>query len=326
MTAKNLSRLESVDLRTIWASEPGDFTPWLAGTENIKLLGETIGMDLEVEAQERNVGPFRADILCQDTASQAWVLIENQLERTDHIHLGQLITYAAGLDAATIVWVAAKFTEEHRAALDWLNDITSDKFSFFGLEVELWRIGSSPAAPKFNLVSKPNDWTRSVTSAARNTGSLSDNQQLQLDYWSDFRELMLEKGGAVKPTKAHPWGFMDLSLGKSGIFLNAHIRLNPPVASVRVVVGTDESLAYFKLLERDKEQYEAQFGETLEWLENPGAKQKLIKIELSDADPANRDDWPRQHSWMHEKLNALHSTFSSVVKTLDPNDYVPEEK
>jgi len=135
MANNNLGRLEAVDLRNIWTSEAGEFTPWLAEENNLALLGETIGIELELEAQEKNVGPFRADILCKDTANGHWVLIENQLERTDHTHLGQLMTYAAGLKAVTIVWIAHHFTEEHRAALDWLNEITDDRFNFFGLEI-----------------------------------------------------------------------------------------------------------------------------------------------------------------------------------------------
>src|SRR6476646_1010509 len=120
-----LGRLARVELRQAWISEPGDFTPWLAQPENIVLLSEAIGIELEVESQERSVGPFRADILCRDTTDRHFVLIENQLERTDHTHLGQLLTYAAGLDAVSIVWIAARFTEEHRAALDWLNRATT---------------------------------------------------------------------------------------------------------------------------------------------------------------------------------------------------------
>ena len=157
----DLGRLERVDLRDVWQTEDQDFTPWLAQDENIGILGETLGMELEVEAQEKDVGPFRADILCRDANSpdhESWVLIENQLERTDHTHLGQLLTYAAGLRTVTIIWVAQRFTDEHRAALDWLNEITSERYQFFGLEVELWQIGESLAAPKFNIVSKPNEW------------------------------------------------------------------------------------------------------------------------------------------------------------------------
>ncbi len=153
-TTGALGRLERVELRQVWTGEAADFPPWLA--QNIAVLGDALNLELELEAQEQPVGPFRADILCKDTATGQWVLIENQLARTDHTHLGQLLTYAAGLDAVTVVWVAARFTDEHRAALDWLNAHTGEDIDFFGLEIELWRIGSSPIAPKFNVVSKPN--------------------------------------------------------------------------------------------------------------------------------------------------------------------------
>ena len=108
---KPLGLLSKVDLRSTWLREDTDFTPWLAQEISLAILGDAIGLDLVLEAQERDVGPFRADILCKDTASGNWVLIENQLEKTDHTHLGQLITYAAGLDAVTIVWISSKFTE-----------------------------------------------------------------------------------------------------------------------------------------------------------------------------------------------------------------------
>lgn len=192
-----LSRLKRVDLRAIWASELTDFTPWLAREENLAILAETLGIDLELEAQEKAVGPFRADILCKDIGTDAWVLIENQLERTDHTHLGQLLTYASGLSAVTVVWIASHFTEEHRSTLDWLNKITDESFRFFGLEIELWRIGDSPAAPKFNVVSKPNDWTHSVARAARaiDSAELSEVRATQLAYWTAFHAVLDLQGG-----------------------------------------------------------------------------------------------------------------------------------
>ncbi len=142
-----LGKLEKVDLRDTWPNEATNFTPWLAKQENLKLLGDNIGMDLEWIETEAHVGPFRADILCKDTSNDAFVLIENQLEPTDHIHLGQLMTYAAGLDTVHIIWVAKTFNDEHRAALDWLNRITMEGFHFFGVEIELWKIGESLPAP-----------------------------------------------------------------------------------------------------------------------------------------------------------------------------------
>lgn len=165
---ENLARLEPVvDLQTVWKNEAQDFTPWLAREENLALLGETIGMELEFEAQEKDVGPFRADLLCRDTVTNELVLIENQLERTNHTHLGQLVTYAAGLGARTIVWIADRFRDEHRAAMDWLNENTKEDINFFGLEVELWRIGNSAIAPRFNVISKPNTWTKRVEASKR---------------------------------------------------------------------------------------------------------------------------------------------------------------
>jgi len=186
MTDQALGTLARVDLRDIRTNEANDFTPWLARPENLAILGDTLGIELDLEAQERAVGPFRADVLCKDCGTGAWVLIENQLERTDHTHLGQLLTYASGLEAVTIVWIAAFFTDEHRATLDWLNRITDESFRFFALEVELWRIGESLAAPKFNVVSKPNDWSRSVARAARSIddSELSETRLMQRSYWS----------------------------------------------------------------------------------------------------------------------------------------------
>ena len=180
-----------MELRKVWESEASDFTPWLANEENVQILGDSIAVDLEVEAQEKDVGPFRADILCKDTGNGNWVLIENQLERTDHLHLGQLLTYAAGLQAVTVVWIAATFTEEHRATLDWLNEITDDRFRFFGLEIELWQIHDSPPAPKFNIVSKPNDWSRSVSQSAKRISdqAISEFQQTRLRYWSELKKV-----------------------------------------------------------------------------------------------------------------------------------------
>ena len=157
-----LVRLEPVDLRGVWSDEAKNFTPWLA--DNLDVLETTLEIGLELEGVEETVGRFKADIICKDTDDPAArrVLIENQLEQTDHNHLGQLLTYAAGLEAVTIIWIAKKFQEEHRAAIDWLNEITGKGIFFFGLEIELWRIEDSPPAPKFNIVSKPNDWSKSI--------------------------------------------------------------------------------------------------------------------------------------------------------------------
>ena len=146
-----------------------------------------MGLDLEVQAQEKKVGAFRADILCKELGSGVSVLIENQLERSDHGHLGQLLTYAGGLDAATIIWVAPEFCEEHRAALDWLNRINDERFNFFAVRVEVWSISSSLPAPRFTIVAAPNNWKRTVRMASREVeADRPESAQRRFDYWQTF--------------------------------------------------------------------------------------------------------------------------------------------
>ena len=154
-----LGRIASVDLRQAWPDEARNFTPWLADEDNLSLLGSVLGLQLEVEAVEKQVGPFSADILAKEIGSGHWVLIENQIEMTDHAHLGQILTYAAGLDVSTIIWVAREFREQHRAAIDYLNRITDEDHRFFGVKVELLKIGESAFAPSFSVVAKPNNWS-----------------------------------------------------------------------------------------------------------------------------------------------------------------------
>ena len=201
MKNDQLGRLERVELRDYWEREDIDFSTWLADEENIKLLGDTIGIELEVERQEATVGPFRADILCRNVSDSSFVVIENQLECTDHSHLGQLITYAAGLDAVTLIWIVRSFVEEHRAALDWLNKATDESVRFFGLEVELWRIGASKPAPHFNMVVKPNDWSKSVKGTVK--GEVSIKEQLQYRFWETFAETNAAAKSRFRASRPH---------------------------------------------------------------------------------------------------------------------------
>lgn len=308
-----LGRLLKVDLREIWLTEDRDFTPWLAREEHLQILGDTIGLELELEAQEKEVGPFRADILCKNTLDGSWVLIENQIERTDHRHLGQLLTYAAGLDAVTIVWIASKFTEEHRSAIDWLNKITDRNFSFFGLEVELWRINDSVPAPKFNIISQPNDWSSTVSRAARHIEDegLSGSQELQLKYWSHLSEY-LDQNSEIKLRSPGAKGWSDFSLGKT----NAILRLSISLQTGKLVAGAylykNMKEKYEQLYER-KDSIEASFGEPLEWENNPNKQTAVIKLEQS-ADIKNEIDWVEQHKWFKEKLEAFRLVFRPIVR------------
>ena len=278
-------------------------------------------MELELVAQEKNVGPFRADILCRNVDGGSWVLIENQLERTDHKHLGQLLTYAAGLQVVSICWVAASFTDEHRATLDWLNEITDDRFQFFGLEVELWRIGDSLAAPKFNVVSQPNSWSRAVTEIRSGSGGLTRKQNQQRAFWSQLMEQLKQDESPVRPKKPQPQGWMEFSIGRADFWLEATITAAKRRICVSLFMGGENATAYFKLLEQQREDIEAELTEPVEWRASPGRKSSSIRVCRTEIDPTQEQDWPRQLEWMATTLGRFHRTFSRRVTILDPSDW-----
>lgn len=322
----DLGRLEKIDLRDIWKTEAQDFTPWLSEEANMAVLSDTLGLDLEVEAQERNVGPFRADILCKDLGDNSWVLVENQLERTDHTHLGQLLTYASGLTAVTIVWIASRFTDEHRAALDWLNDITDDKFQFFGLEVELWRIGNSPAAPKFNIVSKPNQWSRAVGKASKRieSGSISDHKQLQLEYWTALNT-HLDNHAYLRLRKPYPQHWHNFSVGRSGFLLGALIHSREEYIAVELYIDGEDAKAHFHLLKDEREQIEEDIQQKLEWRELPSKRACRVLLRQFKVDFTNKGEWPQQHEWLQTNIEMFHKAFASRIKTLNAEDYIPTD-
>lgn len=320
MDTKNLGRLQKVNLREVWSSESSDFTPWLAEADNLKLLGETIGIEIECEAQEKEVGPFRADILCKDTATDNWVLIENQLERTDHTHLGQLLTYAAGLEAVTIVWIAERYTEEHRAALDWLNEKTEEGINFFGLEIELWRIGDSLVAPKFNVVSKPNDWTRTVREVA--VGELTDDKRIQLNFWTAYKNFV-EANSDISCAKPYPHSWMHHSVGRTGAHLTSVASMwnsvtnsfSLPELRVEFVLDGRSAKEEFAVLEAKKQDIERAIGLPLTWHNPPNTKQSRIYTRR-DGDIRNQELWPEQHKWLLQTLGTFHRAFRPLVKEL----------
>jgi Domain of unknown function (DUF4268) len=321
-----LGRLEKVELREVWGSEASHFTPWLATAENLAILGDTVDYDLEVEAQEKEVGPFRADVLCKDLRSGNWVLIENQLERTDHVHLGQLLVYASGLKAVTIVWVARTFTEEHRATLDWLNAITDDEFRFFGLEVELWRIANSPPAPKFNIVCKPNNWSRSVTNAAQRIESeeLSETKRTQLEFWTGFRQFLSDQKSTLRSPEPRPQHWANFSAGRSGFRFDAYALVRDSGIGVNLVIYSDQAKPFFKLLLTEKEKIEAELGRPLQWRELPGNKESQIYTGPQPADFSQRSKWPEYYAWLKDTLERFAAVFGPRIKNLRADDWIDD--
>lgn len=215
-----LSHIEKVELRKVWAHEAQDFTKWLAEEENLIALGEAIGIDLELIETESNVGSFSADIFAQEIGSGRKVVIENQLEDTNHDHLGKIITYAAGKEAELVVWIVAKARDEHKQAIEWLNQHTDVEFGFFLIEIELWKIDGSHPAPRFNIIERPNDWAKAVKASE----GYSETERMRLQYWQRYVELA-EKHVAFssvmrpqKPSKDH-WTTIHLGTSKYNVCL-----------------------------------------------------------------------------------------------------------
>lgn len=308
---KKLGRIESVDLRSVWLSESRDFTPWLAQDENLAELGKTLGIELELEAQEKEVGSFSADLLCKNTADDSWVVIENQIEKTDHKHLGQLLTYAAGLKAVTIVWVSAKFCDEHRATLDWLNQITADSISFFGIEVELWRIGESPAAPRFTIVSQPNDWEDNVRGVAAASEKSRPSEILRLKYWTALREHLIEKKSKLRPQKPGTNHWYSFGIGTSLAHLNALLIAKEDKVGVELCIVASNANAIFADLIDKQGEIESIIGAKLEWKEL--ADKKMSRIQLyRQVDPTNENDWSQQFDWLKLTLEKFDQAFRPI--------------
>jgi hypothetical protein len=310
-----LGRFNAVDLYDVWITEDRHFTPWLAEAKNLELLGEALGMELELEAQEKDVGPFRADLLCKNTAEEdSWVVIENQLEKTDHKHLGQLLTYGAGLHAKTVVWISARFRDEHRAAIDWLNRMANGSVRFFGIEIELWKIGESAAAPRFNVVSKPNDWEATVDNAKEAIAAEEGNrsQKLRLRYWAAFRDYLLEHQSTLRPQKPSQDHWYSFGIGTSRAHTSALLITRDNEIAVELRMHADDAKDIYRELYEKKDAIEAAIGEPLDWREMPDRKASRIVLFLS-ADGYNEESWPEQFAWLRAKLEAFDKVFRPLL-------------
>ena len=312
---QDLERLQPVAPREVWPDEARDFTPWLAKEENLAILGETLGMALETKEQEKSVGPFKADILCVNVDDGSDVLIENQLEETDHKHLGQLMTYAAGLHTAAIVWIAKKFTEKHRAAIDWLNEITGTKFHFFGIEIEVWRIGDSKPAPKFNIVAKPNDWSRSAARSVEQ-GGWTKSQKLYHEFWSFFcKYLQDNSSGRSRTPPAQHW--MDFAIGRSGMKLCGLLSSSDNRIGFCFQIEGENSKDFYDLLLPQKEEIEAELGFELKWDRLDDRQSVKLSVFRWDADLEDRSQWEEYCQWMKTHLDKLDGAFRPRVKDLN---------
>lgn len=287
-----LGKLEQItDLRSIWKHEANDFTPWLAKEENLSVLSDAIGIDLVLEEQESKVGDFSVDLLATEEGTGRKIIIENQLEETNHDHLGKIITYASGKDAEVIIWIVRKARDEHKKAIEWLNQHTDDSSAFFLIEIEVWKIGNSEPAPKFNVVERPNDWAK----AMKNVG-ITNTQSQQMQFWQYFVDSWdnnVEFAHAFRKRKAHPQNWYDISMGNSDFHLCMEIHFQKNDINAGLYIPDNKNI-YNKLLE-NRAEIEKTLDAAVEWRNAKKASRFLISKSIDINNPTN---WDEACNWL----------------------------
>ena len=310
-----LGQLTKIPLRQLWEHEERDFTPWLAKAENIAKLGASIGLELEVESVEKEVGPYSADILAKEIGSDRYVVIENQFGKTNHDHLGKLLTYGSGLNAGAIIWICETFTEEHEKALDWLNEHTTDELEFYGVAVELWQIDGSRPAVRFNVISRPNEAVR-IANVWKDSGELSDTRKLQLEFWTAFGQKLLKDKIVASTHKPRPRYWFNVPMGRAGVYLSNIASPSENRIGVRIYMQNMIARAALSQLKSQREQIEAELEGKLMWDPNPNARDKIISLSI-DADLSNREKWDEYLNWMVTKVRRFQEVFGPRIKKLD---------
>ena len=312
-----LGRLTRMRARDAWPHEAHHFTPWLL--QNAAELGEALGMDLELAEAEHSVGDFSLDLIGRDLATNELVIIENQLDRSDHSHLGQLLTYAGGTDAAHIVWIADEFRSEHRAALDWLNERTGQDTRFFAVEVSVVRIGDSPLAPLFDLVVQPNDWQKRVRSSSAQ-GAPSDRQEQYRRLWAQcIDELRVQAPGWTHQRAPGGANWMSLPTGTSNvIYALVYAREGPRVELYFSSNRADINEENFDRILARRAELEGAFGQSLEWQRLEGKKACRICTTTGLTLPDDDTSWETLVDWYVSSAVRLRDAIDSLggLKTL----------
>jgi len=307
---EGFGKLKLLDVRDKWPNEATDFNPWLAKDENLSELGSALGIDLEFEDTEVPIGPYSADILAKDAGTGRYVVIENQLGKTDHDHLGKSLTYASILNATVVVWIAGDFTEEHKKTLDWLNDVTSEEVTFFGVRLELWQIDNSKPAFRFNIISRP------VGIIKPPPPPESDAKKLQLEFWTELRKRLLESKEFPSLQTPRPQYWYDVSLGRAGINISNTANTFDNKIGIRVYISNKIANVVLPQLMNDQKKIEEEIGQELHWNPYPEKRDKIISL-LRDADLKKKENWDEYINWLVDKNIKFRSVFSKRIKQLD---------
>jgi len=305
-----LGKLKEIDIRTVWPHEQYDFSKWLAQDENIQELGDSLNLSLTDVETETSVGNFRCDILAKDELTGKMVLIENQLEATNHDHLGKIITYASGLDAAVVVWIVASARDEHAAAIEWLNKHTDDEISFFLLEVHAYQIGDSDPAPQFTIIEQPNDFVKTVKSVAK-SADMNESQKQRLEFWTRFNDVVESKGKPFNKRKATTDHWYNVAIGSSDA--NISVDLVNKEHKIRVSLWISDNKELFDALFMRRDEIEAALGFGLVWNRLDNKKASYISAYIKGLDFKKQDNYPELMEQIIDMVVKMKKTFPGFI-------------
>ena len=309
---QKLGKIKRVDLRNIWKKEDKEFTPWLK--ENIDLLSEKLGIEIIDTRTEEKIGDFKLDIIGKDANTNKFVAVENQLESTDHTHLGQLITYSAGVNAGVIIWIAKELREEHKRALEWLNENSISEISFFGVEVLAISIDNSDPAVDFRVIVKPNDWERNIKSSATRT----DTEISYVDFYSKLINLYSKKNPKFRRVKAQPQSWLNFGAGRSGLSFGWGFRMESRF-SVELYIDTGDEIENKRIFDELKKYKDDLRIKGVEWEELETKRACRIVIYRKTPGPIKslkdkeKDDLI---NWGAEKMKTFSDTFSKYINKI----------
>lgn len=288
MNKLKLGKLEEVDIRELWKHEQYDFSEWLSKEENIEMLSDEIGLTLTEINKEVFVGSYRCDLVAKDETTGIKVIIENQLEATNHDHLGKIITYASGLDANVVIWIVKEAREEHRSAIEWLNNKTTKDISFFLMEIRAYKIGDSLPAPKFVVIEKPNDFVKTAN-AGMDSGELSKAQAARLNFWNRFNEVLILRNKPFNARKATTDHWYDVALGTSEAHIS--ITLVNKINSIGIEIYINDNKELFDRLYSASEEIQNELGFSMDWQRLDNKKASRIIYYISGLDFDNHENY-----------------------------------
>jgi hypothetical protein len=308
---KKLKKLIPIKLREIWTHEATDFTRWMALEDNISMVLDEIGISAENIKTEDNAGNFNVDITADEVETGKKIIIENQLEKTDHKHLGQLLTYASSFDACIIVWVVANVRDEHKQAIEWFNRNINDGISFFLVKTEVWQIGDSDPAVKFNVIVEPNDWAKITKNSSSMSKELTQTKIDKLKFWEGLKDYAESIETQLKITrKPRPQHWYTISIGIRHLDLNFIHNTRTSTVSVELYIK-EQSL--FNKLAQNKEEFNSYCnGLEVDW--QPLLEKKASRVITHlHCDLENSDAFPKYYNW----LITNGELFTNILKKLN---------